>query len=74
MSEGPADFSDSFYYRVRTRIGEVLRTLFVPAEPAPERFSKLLLALDQPKEGSTGGTEDKQEGGPPDEQSVRQRK
>jgi hypothetical protein len=78
MSEGPADFSDSFYYRaIRTRIGEVLRTLFVPAEPAPERFLKLLLALDQPKEGSTGGTEDKQEGskdvrGPPDEQSVRQ--
>jgi hypothetical protein len=41
----------------------------------PERFLNLLLALDQP--GSTGGTEDKQEGseevrGPPVEKSVRQ--
>jgi hypothetical protein len=76
MSEGPEDFSDSFYYRaIRTRIGEVLRTLFVPTEPAPERFLNLLLALDQP--GSTGGTEDKQEGseevrGLPVEKSVRQ--
>jgi hypothetical protein len=58
MSERPDHFSDSFYYRaIRTRIGEALRTLLVPTEPAPERFLKLLLALDQPKGGDASGTE-----------------
>jgi hypothetical protein len=60
MSE---EFSDSLYYRaIRTRIGEALRTLFVPAEPSPERLLKLLQALDQPKDGDIGGSEEKQEG------------
>jgi hypothetical protein len=77
MSERPDDFSDSFYYRaIRTRIGEALRTLFVPTEPAPERFVKLLLALDQPKGGRPSGTEEKQGGSqdapaPPEETSKR---
>jgi hypothetical protein len=66
------DFSDSFYYRaIRTRIGEALRTLFVPTEPAPERLLKLLSALDQP----TSGTKEKQDGLktglPRDERQVR---
>src|SRR5271170_4279557 len=63
MSERPEDFSDSFYYRaIRTRIGEALRTLFVPTEPAPERFVKLLLALDRPKGAHNSGMEEKQGG------------
>jgi hypothetical protein len=44
---------------IRTKIGETLRTLFVPAEPAPERLLELLDALDQPKGRDTGGTEEK---------------
>jgi hypothetical protein len=52
------DFSDSFYYRaIRTRIGVALRSQLVPTEPTPERFLKLLLALDQPN-----GMEEKQGG------------
>jgi hypothetical protein len=65
--KGRDDFSDSFYYfsdsfyhrAIRTRIGEVLRTLFVPTDPTPERFLKLLLALDQPKDGHNSGAEEK---------------
>src|SRR5271167_3022950 len=77
MSEGPDDFSDSFYYRaIRTKIGEALRTLFVPTEPAPERFLKLLLALDRPKGAHNSGMEEKQGGNqdaraPPEEKSAR---
>jgi hypothetical protein len=44
---------------IRTKIGETLRTLFVPTEPAPKRLLELLDALDQPKGGDTGGTEEK---------------
>ena len=36
---------------IRTKIGEGLRTLFVPTEPPSKRFLELLHALDQP-EGS----------------------
>ena len=53
---------------IRTKIGETLRTLFVPAEPAPERLLELLDALDQPKgghTGGTGGTEDRPDEKPP---------
>jgi hypothetical protein len=58
--KGRDDFSDSFYYRaIRTRIGEVLRTLFVSTDPTPERFLKLLLALDQPKDGHNSRAEEK---------------
>jgi hypothetical protein len=77
MSEKLDDFSDSFYYRaIRTRIGEVLRTLLVPTEPAPERFLRLLLALDQPKGDRNSGTEEKQGGSKdarasPEEKSAR---
>jgi hypothetical protein len=42
------DFSDSFYNRaIRIRIGEALRTLLVPTEPAPERLLNALRALDR---------------------------
>jgi hypothetical protein len=58
---GRDDFSDSFYYRaIRTRIGEALRSQLLPTEPAPERFLKLLRALDQPKGGHNSGLEGKQ--------------
>jgi hypothetical protein len=40
---------------IRTKIGEALRTLFVPTEPTPERLLELLDALD------TGGTEEKRD-------------
>jgi hypothetical protein len=36
---------------IRTKIGEGLRTLFVPTEPPPKRLLELLHALDQPKGG-----------------------
>jgi hypothetical protein len=53
------DQEGSFYYRaIRTRIGEALRTLFVPTEPSPGRHLELLHALDQPK----GGDKEKQDG------------
>lgn len=53
------DREDSFCYRaIRTRMGEALRTLFVPTEPSPKRHVKLLHALDQPK----GDNEKKQDG------------
>jgi hypothetical protein len=61
MSERPDDFSDSFYYRaIRTKIGEALRTLFVPAEPSPERILNALDALDQQKNADASGTGKKQ--------------
>src|SRR4030081_2230213 len=41
---------------IRTQIGEGLRTLFVPTEPAPKRLLDLLDALEG---GDTGGTEEK---------------
>ena len=41
---------------IRTKIGEGLRTLFVPTEPPPKRLLALLHTLDQPH-GATGGTE-----------------
>jgi hypothetical protein len=44
---------------IRTKIGETLRILFVPTEPTPKRLLELLDALDQPKGGDTGGTEEK---------------
>jgi hypothetical protein len=63
MAQAPDDFSDSFYYRaIRTRIGETLRTLFIPAEPPPNRLLDLLHALDDPKGGGTGGTEERPDG------------
>jgi hypothetical protein len=71
---GRDDFSDSFdcrtnsfYYRtIRTRIGEALRSQLVPTEPAPERFLKLLLALDQSKGGQGVSTDAR----PPEEKSA----
>jgi hypothetical protein len=66
-NDRPDDFSDSFYFRaIRTRIGQALRTLLVPTEPSPERFSELLHALDQPK-GRAGGTMEKHVGTPAEE-------
>ena len=44
---------------IRTKIGEALRTLFVPTEPTPKRLLELLDALEQPKGGDTGGIEEK---------------
>jgi hypothetical protein len=49
-----------FYNRaIRTKIGETLRTLFVPTEPTPNRLLELLHALDQPKGGDPSGTLEK---------------
>jgi hypothetical protein len=60
MSEQLADFSDTFYYRaIRTRIGERLRTLFVPTEPPPKRLLELLHALDQPKGSDSSRVDEK---------------
>ena len=39
---------------IRTKIGEGLRTLFVPTEPPPKRLLELLHALDQPEGGERG--------------------
>jgi hypothetical protein len=44
---------------IRTKIGETLRTMFVPTEPTPKRLLELLDALEQPKGLDTGGTEEK---------------
>jgi hypothetical protein len=44
---------------IRTKIGDVLRTLFVPTEPPPERLLELPHALDQPKGVETSGTEER---------------
>ena len=41
---------------IRTQIGEALRTLFVPTEPAPKRLLDLLSALQG---GDSGETEEK---------------
>jgi hypothetical protein len=38
---------------IRTKIGEGLRTLFVPTEPPPKRLLGLLHALDQPEGGDS---------------------
>jgi hypothetical protein len=38
---------------IRTKIGEGLRTLFVPTEPPPKRLLELLHALDQPEGGDS---------------------
>jgi hypothetical protein len=47
-----------FYNRaIRTKIGEGLRTLFVPTEPPPKRLLELLHVLDQPNR-ATSGTEE----------------
>jgi hypothetical protein len=46
---------------IRAKIGESLRTLFVPTEPAPKRLLELLDALEQPKGGDTGATEKKRD-------------
>jgi hypothetical protein len=43
---------------IRTQIGEGLRTLFVPTEPAPKRLLDLLNALEG---GDTVGTEEKRD-------------
>jgi hypothetical protein len=50
----PDDFSDSFYYRVMRTIGGALRDQLVPTEPAPERLSNALRALDGPSGGDAG--------------------
>ena len=46
---------------IRAKIGESLRTLFVPTEPAPKRLLELLDALEQPKGGDTGAAERKRD-------------
>jgi hypothetical protein len=43
---------------IRTEIGDALRTLFVPAEPAPKRLLDLLNAVEG---GDTDGTEERWE-------------
>jgi hypothetical protein len=43
---------------IRTQIGDALRTLFVPTEPAPKRLLDLLNALEG---GDTVGTEEKRD-------------
>jgi hypothetical protein len=51
----PADSSDSFYYRaIRTKIGEALRSQFVPTEPPPKRLLDFLQELDQLKGDARG--------------------
>src|SRR5258708_40072739 len=60
MQRSPDDLSHGLYGRaIRSRIGEALRTLFVPTEPPSKRLLELLHALDQPKGGDTSGTEEK---------------
>jgi hypothetical protein len=44
---------------IRTKIGETLRTMFVPTEPTPKRLLDLLDTLEQPKGVDTGGIEEK---------------
>jgi hypothetical protein len=46
---------------IRTKIGEGLRTLFVPTQPTPKRLLELLDALDQHK----GGEAKRARGTPP---------
>ena len=38
---------------IQTKIGDGLRTLFVPTEPPPKRLLELLHALDQPEGGDS---------------------
>ena len=60
MQTPPEQLSDHCCDQViRTKIGEALRTLFIPTEPPPERLLELLQALDQPKGGETSGTEER---------------
>jgi hypothetical protein len=61
MSEHPNDFSDNCYRAIRTKIGEGLRTLFVPAEPSPERILNALDALDLLKNVDASETGKKQD-------------
>jgi hypothetical protein len=60
MQTPPDDLSYGLYNRaIQSKIGEALRTLFVPAEPPPKRLLELLHALDQSKGDDTGGTEER---------------
>ena len=58
----PYDLSDSFQSQVRTKIGEALRTLYVPKEPLPKRLLELLHALD---DGDDNVTEENDSGSKP---------
>jgi hypothetical protein len=56
------DFSDSFYYRaIRTKIGEALRSHFVPTQLPPKRLLDLLQRIDQPRGDDTARTEGEQQ-------------
>ena len=58
----PDNFSDSFYYRaIRTKIGEVLRSQWLPTEPPPQRLLDLLQELGRPPVDDPSGGEVKPE-------------
>jgi hypothetical protein len=62
MTRGPpGNFSDRFSYRsIQTKIGEVLRTLIVPTEPASDQILNALQELDHQQEDHETG--EKQDG------------
>jgi hypothetical protein len=55
------NFWDRFHYRsIQTKIGEALRTLLVPTEPASDQILKALQELDHQQEHHA--TEERQDG------------
>jgi hypothetical protein len=49
--EPPGNFWDRFHYRsIQTKIGEALRTLLVPTEPASDQILNALQELDHQQE------------------------
>jgi hypothetical protein len=62
MTRGPpGNFWDRFHYRsIQTKIGEALRTLLVPTEPASDQILNALQELDHQQEDHE--TEEKQNG------------
>jgi hypothetical protein len=61
MTRGPpGNFWDRFHYRsIQTKIGEALRTLLVPTEPASDEIVKALQELDHQQDHDT---EERQDG------------
>jgi hypothetical protein len=65
MTRGPpGNFWDRFHYRsIQTKIGEALRTLLVPTEPASDEIVKALQELDHQQDHDTDhDTEERQDG------------
>jgi hypothetical protein len=62
MTRGPpGNFWERFHYRsIQTKIGEALRTLLVPTEPASDQILKALQELDHRQEDHETG--EKQDG------------